>query len=350
MNSLVRFLFVWGVLPAYAVAAGVPVQVTIAKEEPVYRQVALTGTVTAERASAVSVAVSGLIASIRAEPGMQVAEGDVLLTLDDELARIDARRAAARAVQRKTAWQDAKRRLREAKALERNIAEATVRSLEAEIAEDEALWQEAQAEQAYQEALLARHQMRAPFAGVISRKHGEVGEWVNPGQALLELVALAPVRLDFNVSEDYLSQINTQARLRYSLNAYPEQIFEAPVGTVVPVSDPSARTFLLRVPVANESGKLIPGLSVSAQLQVPIGRTSVVIPRDATVRTPDGRVVVWTVREDGEGYRAVENTVTTGHVFNGHIEVRSGIGAGERVVVKGNEALQRDQQVRIAHD
>lgn len=349
MNRFVAWL-VLSVLPLTVCAQGAPVQVVTAQQEDVFRQVALTGTVTAEREAMVSVAVSGLIASIPVQAGQRVTKGDVLLTLDDELARIDTRRAAARALQRKTAWQDAQRRLREAKALERNIAESTVRNLTAEIAEDEALWQEAQAEEAYQQALLARHQIRAPFDGVVSRKHGEVGEWVNPGQTVIELVALAPVRLDFNVAEDYLAQINEKARLRYTLKAFPGQVFEAPVGTIVPVSDPSARTVLLRVPVANEDQRLIPGLSVSAQLQVPTGRSSLVIPRDATVRTPDGRVIVWTLRQDGEGLRAVENSVETGLVFNGHVEIQRGIAAGERVVVLGNEALQQNQQVHIAHD
>ena len=39
------------------------------------------------------------------------------------------------------------------------------------------------------EAIVARHELKAPFAGVISVRHAELGEWVNPGDGLLELVA-----------------------------------------------------------------------------------------------------------------------------------------------------------------
>jgi len=69
----------------------------------------------------------------------------------------------------------------------------------------------------------------------------------------------------------------------------------------------------------------------------------VVVPRDAILRFPDGRIVVWTV-SDGV---VSENLVSTGLSFDSMVEVKRGLGAGATVVVEGNEALQSGQQVII---
>ncbi len=349
--------FFWSLLlsvlvcnPAWAEKAGAPVYLIKAQQKPIYQQVSLTGTVTSARVARISVEVDGAIQSLSVETGSLVAKDEELLALDSELAELQTQAASSRTERRYTAWQDAKRRLKEASALNTNIAETSVRNLQAEISEDEALLKEARAEQAYQEALLKRHRVVAPFDGVISEKLGELGEWVSTGEAVFELVALNELRLDFKVAEDYLAKINQDASIVYSLNAFPGKVFEAPIGTAVPVSDPIDRTFLLRVPVPNPEGLLIPGLSVSATLRFATGRESVTVPRDATVRTTDGRMIVWTVEQESGSLRAVENVVRTGLMINGDVEILEGIAASDQVVVRGNESLRQDQQVYIADD
>jgi membrane fusion protein, multidrug efflux system len=88
---------------------------------------------------------------------------------------------------------------------------------------------------------------------------------------------------------------------------------------------------------------------VTALLQLAAGRSGVTVPRDAILRYPDGRVVVWSVAESPDGAAiAVENVVNIGLSFGGRIEIRSGLAAGSQVVVRGNEALQPGQAVAVA--
>ena len=341
-----------------AVEKGAPVKVAQAHMQSIYQRVPLTGTVTSSRVARISVAVGGLVDQIMVEEGSEVAKGDMLLALDSDLVELQAQSAAAKTLQLNNAWQDAQRRLREAKALASNIAESTVRDLESEIAQDQALLQQAQADQGYQQAVLKRHKVTAPFAGVISAKLTELGEWVVPGQGVLELVSLEQVRIDFKVAEDYLEKIGPGATIRYSLNARPQQSYEAPVGTVVPVSDPGARTFLLRVPIDNKEHTMIPGLSVTAQMKVPTGREGVVVPRDAILRTPDGRVVVWVLDSGSDtpsespsaAHTVAEKTVVTGVTYDGLVEIKQGLDDGVDIVIEGNESLQRGQKVYIVND
>ncbi len=338
-----------GPLLSAATPAGVPVVVKTVTEQLVYREVQLTGTVTSPQVARLSAATSGLVLKLYADAGTQVLAGDVLLQLDSELVELELNSALARVRQAANAVSDAQRRLKEARSLisQRSIAESLVRDLEAEVVEDQAALQALEADASYRRAVVKRHTVKAPFAGVVRSKLTEQGEWVTPGQAVFELVATQNVRLDFSVSEDYLTQIDKDTLVTFRLNSDPQREYRGRVGTIVPVSDPGARTFLLRVLVENADNAIIPGMSVQAKLKVATGRTGLLVPRDATQRYPDGRVIVWSVEPQGEGLVVVENLVRIGLAFDGLIEIREGLGRDARVVVQGNESLKNGQSVRL---
>ena len=328
---------------------GTPVTVAVVQERAIERRLQLTGTATAVRSAQLSVATSGLVAGLFVDAGSRVAAGDLLLELDPELAELQLQSAEAGMAQARTALADARRRLEEARSLapKQSLAETLVRDLAAEVAGDEAALQQAEADAAYRRGILARHRIKAPFDGVVSAKLTELGEWVNPGEAVVELVALEGARLDFRVAEDYLGDIEPGAPLSFSLTSNPEQRYEATVSTVVPVSDPGARTFLLRALAQTTGQRIIPGMSVRATMKLPTGRRGLVVPRDAVLRSPNGRVVVWTVETGDEGPVVREKLVRTGLAFDTLIEVRDGLASGARVVVQGNNALQDGQRVLL---
>jgi multidrug efflux pump subunit AcrA (membrane-fusion protein) len=92
---------------------------------------------------------------------------------------------------------------------------------------------------------------------------------------------------------------------------------------------------------------MTPGMSVHGKLGLTTGRQGVVVPRDAILRYPDGRITVWVVNPGSEPPSVTEKRVTTGHSFDGMMTIREGINAGDVIVVQGNESLQEGQQVRI---
>ena len=336
-------LLLWLVAAVCMADAGVRVSLTTVETTEILRELRLTGTVTAQHNASLSVAAAGLVQDILVDTGAKVARDDVLLRMDAELAEL--RHAAARAAvaQAQVRARDAERRLQEAESLlpQRGIAETTVRELAANRDAARAQLQQVTAEAALAQALLDRHTLRAPFPGVISLRRTERGEWLNPGQAVFDLVGLDDLRLDFAVPEDYLSSLQVGAPLTFRTAADPTRELTGRVASLVPVADTAARTFLLRIAPADDARSgLLPGMSVSARLALATGRRGIAVPRDALVRYPDGRVVVWTAEADGDALIARENTVTTGLAFGGQIEILQGLAANEQVVVRGNEALQ----------
>lgn len=326
-----------------------PVAVALVQKQTVYYEAEITGTVTSPRVARLSTATDGLIVALHVEEGDQVATGEPLLNLDPELAQQRLASARAQVRQADAALADAKRRLREAEQLgsKGGIAETVIEDLRSEVAEDEAALSRFRADAALQRAVLDRHTLKAPFAGVISQRLAEAGEWVSPGQGVFELVATEGLRLDFALAEDFLTQISPDTEIEFRLNALPNRIFVGQVAAIVPVAEPGARTFLLRVLPKEPAAQMMPGLSVVATLRNPSKLDALVVPDDAILRYPDGRVVVWVLSQANGETIAEERLVTTGSSFSGLVVIKSGLNTGEQVVIQGNETLQRGQQVRV---
>lgn len=333
---------------AAGAVAQVPVAVAAVIEESVWQELQLTGSVTAERSARLSLATAGLVQSLAVDAGSRVAAGDELLQLDDELARLHWQAGQAAAREARLQWEDARRRLEEGRRLlpQKGIAETAVRDLESEVAQTEAALARAEAEAQRRAALLDRHRLRAPFGGIVADRHTDMGEWVTPGTPVFELVGLEDLRLEFAVAEDVIAGIQAGAETTYRLGKTPRQAWLGQVDSLVPVADPGARTFLLRIlPKGERPPFMLPGMSVSAELRLDTGRRALTVPRDALLRYPDGRVVVWTVEPGEEGAVAREKPVEPGLTFDGRVEVRGDLAVGERVVVRGNEALSVGQRV-----
>jgi RND family efflux transporter MFP subunit len=339
--------------PGLATAEGPPVAVSEATIQPVVRILPISGTVTSPRSALLSPSVGGLIEDFAVDEGDIVAAGDILVTLDDELEELALERARAALVEAEAALADARRRLAEAERLgsERGIPETEIESRRAEVATDGAALQAASAEFRQQQAVVRRHEIRAPFAGAVARRVAEIGEWVNPGDGLLELVATEGLRYDFRVPQNHFPDVSSATAIEISPDAAPGRSIPGDIVAIVPVNDPAARTFLLRAVAAEgHSLPVTPGMSARGALHLDTGREAVVVPRDALIRYPDGRITVWELETGGETPTVAERRVETGLEFDGVVEIRDGIGAGTRVVTRGNEALQNGQTVTVHGD
>ena len=124
--------------------------------------------------------------------------------------------------------------------------------------------------------------------------------------------------------------------------------FPAQIDALIAVTDPNARTFTLRVVPVRQDLAIAPGMSAQAVISFNTGNEGLVVSRDALLRQPDGRITVWVVEQNGKGHIARERRVEIGLSFDGLTEIRSGLKAGDRVVVRGNESLTDGQSVLLA--
>ena len=326
-----------------------PVAVARAERQAVTEEIPISGTVSSPRVAQLSPEMAGLVNQVLVDAGDRVRAGAVLVKLDRTLAELALEAAEAATEQAREELSDARRRLKDARSLvkSRGIAETEIRARESEVRADAATLRLRVAEQRREEERLRRYEILAPFAGVISRKLTEVGEWVTPGDEVLELIANSGLRIDFQAPQGLFPRIDGDSLIEVRLDALPGRPVAARIAEIVPVSDPRARTFLVRVYPTDSDLPLTPGMSAAGLLKLQTDDTAVVVSRDALLRHPDGRTTVWVVEGNGPTATVQERRVETGLAFDGRVAVRSGLEAGTRVVIEGNEALRQGQQVSI---
>lgn len=330
---------------------GSPLVVTdVVKTAAIVEQIPLSGTVSSPRLANVSGEVSGLIKQVLVDVGDRVNSGDILVTLSTDLKELDLKAARAATARAREELADARRRLTDARRLakEQTIADNELQSLEAEARIADASVQRYDAEQALQEARLRRHNIRAPFAGLISKRYVADGEWIQPGTRIMQLVATDNLHIDLQVPQHVYPRINESSEIHVHLDAFPDREWKAAIETVVPFSDDGARTMLIRATLNNSGVTIAPGMSASATLRITKSTNGAVVPRDAILRYPDGRITAWVVNGDTGKSIVTERHVRTGLAFNGQVEILDGLQPGERIVVKGNESLKEGQPVRIS--
>ena len=327
-----------------------PVETETVRQSPIIRKLELSGTVSSPHAAQISTSVEGLVSAVHFDSGAYVKQGDLLLELDPELEEAAYEQAEAQATQAAGEVKDAIRRLRIAESLaKRNYGpQNEVEAREAEVEIDTATQSSYRAEQKRRAVVLDRHKLPAPFEGVISKRMVEVGQWVTPGTAAFELVAMKNFRVDVPVPQDYYARLRSGAAVSIEIDTLPGEDIPAKIGALIPVSDPDARTFTLRVLPTRDGIPITPGMSARVLVALDTGRRDVVVSRDALIRYPDGRVTVWVLKEQGEKISVTERRVEIGLAFDGLVQVLSGLEEGERVVVRGNESLREGQTVRLA--
>ncbi len=337
-------------LPVLAPAQVAPVELATVERRDVVETLRLTGTLTAPYSARLSPDVEGRLVSLEVDVGARVRQGETLFRLDDELARIDLQQAKAAVHEAEANLADARRRVVEVQRLvaEQSFPQSEARSLESQVERNAAILERRRAELAYTEATLRRHSLEAPFAGVIAAREADPGERVDTDSNVLLLVATDRLQLDLRIPQRYFSQVATGTPVSLEFEALPGQRLEAEVALVAPVSDPQARTFLARTRIDNTAGRLTPGMSARAVVRIGKNRRAAVVPRDALIRYPDGRTIVWVATIEGDSHVVRERLVRTGLTFDGSIEVLEGLVEGERIVIRGNEALQQGQQVHVS--
>lgn len=331
-------------------ADAAPVIVERVREVPLISKLELSGTVTSRRVSQLSTAVPGLITTVHYDAGAQVKAGEVLLELDPKLEQITQEQTLANIAEAEAQLADAHRRLKIAEdlATRSHGPQNAVDTIKTEIAIRKATLERLHAQRNASDERLVRHVVKAPFAGTISRKLAEAGQWVVPGTAVFELVEMSGLRIELPVPQQHFAKIDDDIDINLNFDAVPNTNVPARVEAIIPVSDPTARTFTLRVIPKTERSDITPGMSARASISLQTNRKGLVVSRDALLRQPDGRITVWVVEPNGKANLVRERRVEIGISFDGLTEIRSGLKLDDQVVVRGNESLNEGQAVRLS--
>ena len=327
----------------------VPVAVALPKKSQLGETLRLSGSVTALRRADLSVRVDGLVDEILVEAGTTVTKGQALLRQDATLARLEHDQALAARDEAAALQQESSRLLSEAERLRANkhISENEVNIRRANMAQADAALTASRARANLTKELVDRHVLLAPFAGVVSQRLVDSGEWLNRGSAAFELVSPEQVLVDVNIPQERYAEIRRETAVRLCPDTRPSECFAARVAAIIPLGDSSARAFRVRVAAIDDTRDLLPGSSATAVFTLgDKGAPQLLISRDALLRHPDGRYSVF-VASNGLASR---RSVTLGRESSGAVIIRSGIDADDQVIVRGNELLSEGQAISISSE
>lgn len=328
-----------------------PAPVAIAEPvlEPAVEQVLLTGSFAARRAAGLSPRLAGRVESIHFEAGDAVEAGQVLVRLDERLATLELAQAEADVARARAAYDEAIRLRDEGQRLAEDRflpdTEIRARASGAEVARAELAVAEAARDTVAER--LAFHEVIAPFDGVVARRLVDEGEWVPTGAAVGELVAIDELWLELQAPQRLWPQLGRATGADVEVDAIPGRSFRAELVARVPVSDPDARTFLVRLALIERGADITPGMTARARIDLPSERDVLLVPRDALVRYPDGTVTLFIVDRNASPPVARQRQVTLGRVDGDRAVIASGLEPGLPVVTRGNEGLSDGQPVRI---
>ena len=184
----------------------------------------------------------------------------------------------------------------------------------------------------------------APIAGVIAELSTRQGATVMSGAPLFRINGLATVWVNAEIPESLAVQIHAGDPVKARVSALTGTVFQGKVDAVLPHVDPATRTLTARVQLANPNAQLLPGMFVTAQFANGGPRDVLLVPSEAVIETGTRRVVI--LAEEEGRFRPVN--VEIGAEGDGQTEIRSGLTAGQTVVVSGQFLLDSEASLKAS--
>jgi RND family efflux transporter MFP subunit len=285
----------------------------------------VVGTVRAKLRSVLEGKVSGKIEQMLVVPGQQVKAGELL-------AVIDAREVQARYDQAVALRQQAEADLKRFTSLfEQKILS------QAEFDNAQAKARVAIASVTEAETLLGYTKVTAPFAGVITRKHADVGDLATPGKPLVDMEDSTALRLEADVPEAVVGKLTLGDKLSVRISALEKELAGV-VSEIAPAADPNSRTFLVKLDLPGTTGLRA---GQFGRVAMPVGETAALRVPVAAVIQRGQMELVFIVSDNKAQLRIVK----TGKRIGDEVELVSGVAAGEQVVVENVAELMDGQPV-----
>jgi RND family efflux transporter MFP subunit len=325
---------------------------------PIENLLRFTGDVRAQRDVRILSQVPNRIVDFKVEKGDFVTEGQVLAVIENSILREAVAQAQGALVTTRVNLENIER---EYNRTERLFAEEAVSRQQFDMVSTQYESAKAALQQATAGYAQVRKQfddsyIKAPFKGIISQRFLELGDMASPGIPVLSIVQVDTMKATINVSEREYGLIAANHKARLKVASYPDTIFTGFVYRVSPILDPVSRLGRVEILFPNPGHKLISGsfgeleIVIDQRDNVPVVPTSAILYRtvvtDQTTRM-DERLQRIPYVYVAENDVAVQRDIVAGYQNGSFTEVRSGVTAGETVVVRGHQNLDAGDRVEI---
>lgn len=326
-----RFALLLSLALSAAPALAAPPLVEVAEPERarVRDELVTFGSLRSDESVTLRPEVDGRLARLHFREGEAVKAGDLLVSLDDAIARAELGQARANLDLAEKSYQRAQMLYK------RGASNAQ--------AQDEALSQQqaARASLALAQARLDKTQLRAPYDGVLGLRQVSPGDYLSAGQDIVNLEVLDPLKVDFRIPQKAVAQVRPGQAVEISVDAYPGERFQGRIVALNPRLDEVGRSQAIRAEIANADRRLKPGQFVRVSVILAERPDALLIPEEAVI--PVGRQQYVAVVVEG---KVVRLPVRIGQRQRGRAEVVEGLDGHEQVITAGWQKAAPGQEVR----
>ena len=288
------------------------------------------GTGRARRSVMLYPKATGEIRHVFVRGGDRVPKGQPILRFDSRDAELAVRVAKTRLI-------EAERLMKRSKQLRKKSINSQANVDDASNVVDRAEYELQQAEEA-----LADREMKAPFDGFVGISKVELGDRVSPSTAIVTLDDRSQLIVEFEVAEQFLSQLSIGQKVSAQTPSFPDRAFEGVIADIDSRIDPTSRTVIVRANIPNKEDLLRPGLSFVVDLTIP-GKIYPTV-HELALQWRKGVSYVWRVR-DGKAETVRVRSVKR---LNNTILIEGDISKGDLVVVEGVHRLRTGRPVRFS--
>ena len=246
------------------------------------------GSLDAVQGLMVTAELTGKVVNIAFQPGATVKAGDLLVKQDTSTEEAQLRAAEATAALAKTNFD----RLREL--LGRKIIS------QSDYDNSEAQFKQAMAQCDNIRTMIAKKNIRAPFAGRLGIRLINLGQVLNEGQAIVSLQSLNPIFVNFLLPQQELAKLQPGLTVRVTTDALPGQLIEGKITALNPQVDASTRNIRIQATLANAQERLRPGMYVNVAVVLPARDEVLSIPATAVLYAPYSDSVFVVEEKKGE--------------------------------------------------
>lgn len=268
--------------------------------------------------------------------GCRVREGD-RVTMGQELLRI-GRQLSAEAAQA-SAREELRRQEQEFRRITALVTEKAVAGDQLDTAR--AALERARAALAQAEQAAADYSIRAPWAGVVSRVRTADGNYVAPRTPLVDLYDPMSLVMRFAVPEDHAFALAVGGQVQATFDALPGRAFTLEIIRAFPELDRQLRTRFFEAALPGDA-TFAPGMFARIRAVLEEQKAAMTVPAEAVLGDGTKQFVFLLA-----GDKAVSRPVETGFEQDGRVWIRTGLKAGERVIIGGLERVKDGTAVRL---
>ena len=272
-----------------------------------------------------------LVTDLLVEEGDRVRKDQVLLRLQDDEQRSALAKTKSQLDKAQREFERQKRLFAQDLISEKVYNDATYELAQLQIAHEDA------------ERELGYTQVRAPIGGTVTGRMVNLGDQVQIGQELFDIVDFESIVALVYVPEKHLSELRPGLTARLSAQITGGDDYLGRVERISPIVDPRSGTVKVTINVGGQTG-LRPGMYVDVSLVTATREDAVLVPKRALVYDNE-QIFVYRVTGESRAERVFIETALTDKFY---VEPREGLVKGDRVVVAGQAGLKDGALVKLA--